>query len=60
MQEEREYVAGFWLPDIQDRETLRLLCEWNGQWTSLGRLKFVRLTRNGVWNRSSFPPKGES
>ena len=59
-QEEREYEAGFWIPDIQNQETLSLLGEWNGEWTSLARLKFVRMTRGGMLKESRFPPKGES
>lgn len=58
--EDREFAAGFWMPDLEDEESLRLLRAWNGQWTSLSSLKYVRLTRDGIVNPSSFPPKGKS
>jgi translation machinery-associated protein 16 len=60
LKEDREYSAGFWLPDLEDEDNLNLLRGWNGEWSSLSRLKYIRLTRNGVRKESSFPPKGES
>ncbi|MCJ1461887.1 hypothetical protein MMC07_000486 [Pseudocyphellaria aurata] len=58
--EDREYGAGFWLPDMEDDENLMLLRSWNGEWTSLSNFKYVRLTRAGVKSPSKFPPKGQS
>ena len=58
--EDREYSAGFWIPDLHDQQTLDLLQSWNGEWTSLSNLKYIRLTRNGLMRQSSFPPKGQS
>jgi len=58
--EEREYEGGFWIPDMSDTVKLELLRNWNGEWTSLNTLKYVRLTKNGVKHDSSFPPKGQS
>lgn len=60
LNEDREYSAGFWIPDLQDQQTLNLLRSWNGEWTSLSSLKYIRLTRNGLTRQSSFPPKGQS
>ncbi|KAA6411528.1 MAG: hypothetical protein FRX48_04808 [Lasallia pustulata] len=58
--EQREYDTGFWLPDMEDKENLRLLRDWNGEWTSLSTVKYIRLSRNGLRHESSFPPNGES
>lgn len=51
-----------------------MLKEWNGEWTSLARLRFVRVRKEGgkgggdgdggdegvVVVKSRFPPRGES
>ncbi len=58
--EDREYNAGFWIPDMEDEENLRKLREWNGEWTAMNTLGFVRLSRDGTIKQSSFPPKGLS
>lgn len=58
--EDREHSTGFWLPDMEDNENLELLRNWNGEWTSLGNFKYVRLTRAGTKSPSKFPPKGQS
>ncbi len=60
LKEDREYRAGFWIPDLEDEDNLNLLRGWNGEWSSLSRLKYIRLARSGVRKESSFPPKGES
>lgn len=58
--ERREYDVGFWVPDLRDAANLKLLKEWNGEWTSLGTMKYVRLAKDGTLHDSSFPPKGQS
>lgn len=58
--EDREYNVGFWIPDMQDEGNLRILREWNGEWTALNNLMFLRLSREGHMHQSSFPPKGLS
>lgn len=58
--EEREYNSGFWIPDMQDEGGLAILQGWNGEWTSLNTIKYVRLSRDGTLQRSNFPPKGLS
>ena len=60
LREEREYSAGFWLPDMADAQNVRLLKHWNGEWTSLNTLIYIRLSKSGVRHESSFPPKGQS
>ena len=59
--EYQEYDGGgFWIPDIQDQGNLRLLRGWNGEWTAMNTLKYVRLSKDGTMKDSSFPPKGLS
>lgn len=58
--EEKEYDTGFWLPDMQDEDNLRMLENWNGAWTSLNTLKYVRIKRDGNTQQSRFPPNGLS
>ncbi|MCJ1400196.1 hypothetical protein MMC11_003400 [Xylographa trunciseda] len=58
--DEREYDGGFWMPDMMETNNLRILREWNGEWTQLGTLKYVRIARTGTVHDSSFPPKGQS
>ena len=58
--EEREFNAGYWIPDLQDDKSLAALREWSGDWENLNTLKFVRLAKGGRKTESSFPPKGQS
>ena len=58
--EDREYNIGFWVPDVRNEQNLKQLEAWNGDWTSLGTIGFVRLGRDGVVKQSAFPPKGQS
>ena len=58
--EQREYNSGFWMPDMEDEHNLGLLRDWNGQWSSLSTLEYVRIARDGTKQTSSFPPKGQS
>ncbi|OCK79309.1 hypothetical protein K432DRAFT_383188 [Lepidopterella palustris CBS 459.81] len=58
--EEREYISGFWMPDLEDVKNLEFLKEWTGEWVSLSTMKFVRISKTGVKHESSFPPKGQS
>ncbi|KAL8735563.1 MAG: hypothetical protein Q9166_000731 [cf. Caloplaca sp. 2 TL-2023] len=58
--EANEYSSGYWIPDMEDGETIDKLQNWNEQWTSLGTLKFVRIAKDGTKHASSFPPKGKS
>ena len=58
--EYREYDGGLWIPDMQDEGNLRLLREWNGEWTAMNTFKYVRLSKDGTIKDSSFPPKGLS
>lgn len=59
-QEEREYASGFWIPDLSDKDTRRLMEDWKGSWEGLGQMKFMRVTKDGEKKASSFPPSGNS
>ncbi|KAF2001087.1 hypothetical protein P154DRAFT_522071 [Amniculicola lignicola CBS 123094] len=58
--EQGEYTSGFWLPDLQDVDNVKMLKEWDGKWASLGQLKFARVAKDGHARESIFPPKGLS
>jgi translation machinery-associated protein 16 len=58
--EEKEFKTGFWMPDMSDADVLVALKHWNGQWSGLSPMKFIRLTQAGVKQSSSFPPKSIS
>ena len=58
--EEREYNAGYWVPDMEAESNLAALREWSGEWENLNSLKFIRVTKGGHRTESSFPPKGKS
>ena len=58
--EEQEYNSGYWLPDLEDTDTLHSLRDWDKEWTSLNTVKFIRVARSGLRKDSSFPPTGMS
>ena len=58
--EQSEYESGFWLPNLQDEETLVKLDQWKGDWVSLGTMRFVRVDGSGSVKESQFPPRGAS
>ena len=55
-----EYNTGYWLPDLQEEKNLEQLRLWNGEWASMGNIRYIRLSKDGQIKQSSFPPKGES
>ncbi len=58
--EDQEYRSGLWMPDLKDSTNVSGLRDWNGDWSALGILKFVRIASNGMEVDSSFPPRGQS
>lgn len=58
--EVEEFDSGFWLPNLQDEETLTRLDAWKGDWAGLGTLHFLRVSKDGTVLESSFPPRGAS
>ena len=58
--EQRQYEKGFWLPNLQDEETLVKLDQWQGDWVGLAVLRFIRVDQSGAVQESQFPPRGSS
>ena len=58
--EGKEHESGFWLPNLQDEETLVKLDVWKGDWVGLGTVRFVRVGTTGSVKESQFPPRGSS
>ena len=58
--EEKEFKSGIWIPDIRNKALRERLERWNGDWSGLNTLKFIRVVKNGPVKDSSFPPKGLS
>ncbi|KAK2747284.1 hypothetical protein FQN57_002182 [Myotisia sp. PD_48] len=55
--EEKEFLTGFWMPDLESEESIKKLKNWNGEWSSMSNLVFIRLTEQGGKQPSNFPPK---
>ncbi|KAH9215011.1 translation machinery-associated protein 16 [Leptodontidium sp. 2 PMI_412] len=55
--DEKEYENGFYLTD---ENNVIYLDRWEGSWSYLSTLKWVRISSSGVIQESKFPPKGES
>ena len=58
--EAKEYEGGFWLPNLQDEETLTKLDGWKGEWIALATMRFIRVQSDGKVKESAFPPRGSS
>lgn len=58
--EEKEFKIGFWVPDLTEMDVLVALKKWNGKWSGLSPVKFVRLVQGGEKKDSTFPPNGMS
>jgi translation machinery-associated protein 16 len=48
------------LPDLTDADNVVFLDRWEGTWSYLPTLKWVRVTKAGEVQTTSFPPKGKS
>lgn len=58
--ENKEFQTGFWLPDLSHVDGVKALASWNGDWSALSAMKFIRLTKDGNKQSSAFPPGGMS
>ncbi|PLN80002.1 putative translation machinery-associated protein [Aspergillus taichungensis] len=58
--ENKEFQTGFWLPDLSHVDGIKALASWNGDWSALSAMKFIRLTKDGNKQTSAFPPGGMS
>ncbi|KAI9745960.1 MAG: hypothetical protein M1818_000641 [Claussenomyces sp. TS43310] len=46
------------LPDLSDADNTKLLDRWDGTWSYLPTLKWVRISKAGLVQSANFPPKG--
>ncbi|KAL5337346.1 translation machinery-associated protein 16 [Aspergillus crustosus] len=58
--ESKEFRTGFWMPDLSQEDVVKSLAKWNGHWSGLSTMNFIRLTKEGEKQSSVFPPKGLS
>ncbi|KAK7970117.1 hypothetical protein PG996_001448 [Apiospora saccharicola] len=56
---QKEYENGFLLPEMTTEESVMLLDRFEGSWSYLTNLKWVKLSEDGRVQPSSFPPKGD-
>ncbi|KAJ9148548.1 hypothetical protein NKR23_g4777 [Pleurostoma richardsiae] len=52
----KEYTDGFFIPDLSTKENLSLLDRWEGSWSYLTTLIWVKITDSGKELPSNFPP----
>ncbi|KAH6653208.1 translation machinery-associated protein 16 [Truncatella angustata] len=55
---EKEYQCGFLTPELTTEEDAQRFEKWEGSWTYLTGLKWVRISTDGKVSQSSFPPRG--
>lgn len=48
------------LPDLTDADNVTFLDRWEGSWSYLSTLKWVRINSSGETQDTSFPPKGHA
>ncbi|KAM4064604.1 translation machinery-associated protein 16 domain-containing protein [Hirsutella rhossiliensis] len=53
-----EYQKGFALPDVMTEENVKLLEDWEGSWSKLTTLTWIKVSRTGQVRKSDFPSKG--
>ncbi|KAI1101311.1 translation machinery-associated protein 16 [Jackrogersella minutella] len=56
---QKEHQNGFLIPVLDTAENATLLGRWEGSWSYLTTLKWVRISSAGQVQPSSFPPRGE-
>lgn len=47
------------LPELTAEENAVLLDRWEGSWSYLTNMKWIRLSEDGKLKPASFPPKGD-
>ncbi|KAL2015808.1 hypothetical protein VTK56DRAFT_4724 [Thermocarpiscus australiensis] len=55
---EKEYRDGFYMPDLTTQQNVELLSRWEGSWSYLTNLAWVKISAAGNVKASSFPPQG--
>ncbi|KAI1769860.1 translation machinery-associated protein 16 [Hypoxylon cercidicola] len=56
---QKEYQSGFLLPVLDTEENAAVLGRYEGSWSYLTGLKWVRISSAGTVQPSSFPPRGD-
>ncbi|KAI4862322.1 translation machinery-associated protein 16 [Hypoxylon rubiginosum] len=56
---QKEYQSGFLLPVLDTEENAALLGRYEGSWSYLTGLQWVRISSAGTVQPSSFPPRGD-
>ncbi|KAK8088472.1 hypothetical protein PG997_003433 [Apiospora hydei] len=56
---QKEFENGFLLPELTTEENVMLLDRFEGSWSYLTNLKWVKLAEGGTVKPSTFPPKGD-
>ncbi|CAJ2509220.1 Uu.00g142460.m01.CDS01 [Anthostomella pinea] len=56
---EKEYQNGFLVPVLDVKEDAESLDRWEGSWSYLTAMKWVRVSSAGTVQPSSFPPRGD-
>ncbi|AEO68072.1 uncharacterized protein THITE_2117414 [Thermothielavioides terrestris NRRL 8126] len=54
---EKEYRDGFYLPDLRSEANVQLLSRFEGSWSYLANLAWVKISAAGGIKPSSFPPQ---
>ncbi|KAH8174720.1 translation machinery-associated protein 16 domain-containing protein [Sarocladium implicatum] len=54
----KEHQQGFSLPDVTTSEGISSLLLWEGNWSYLSNLPWVKVTKAGELRKSEFPSKG--
>ncbi|KAK4111626.1 hypothetical protein N656DRAFT_144041 [Canariomyces notabilis] len=55
---EKEQRDGFYIPDLTSEDNIQLLGRWEGSWSYLTNLSWVKISSKGNVKPSSFPPQG--
>ncbi|KKA28981.1 hypothetical protein TD95_000901 [Thielaviopsis punctulata] len=55
---ETEYKNGFLVPDLTLGDNLIMLATWDGNWSHLSHVKWIKLPLEGEPKATTFPPKG--
>ncbi|KAK4242867.1 translation machinery-associated protein 16 [Achaetomium macrosporum] len=54
---EKEYRDGFYMPDLSTETNVQLLSRFEGSWSYLTNLAWVKISASGTVKPSSFPPQ---
>ncbi|RDA87411.1 hypothetical protein CP532_6992 [Ophiocordyceps camponoti-leonardi (nom. inval.)] len=57
---ETEYQNGFALPDVLQENKAKLLADWEGSWSKLTTLSWIKVSSTGNVRSCDFPSKGIS